>query len=72
MNKQTSPLTIDLTKCTPCTGQICIGVCPQGALEESKSRKPQIIAVVQCTGCGVCVNLCPNKAITLNSTKPQG
>ncbi|MDR1993435.1 MAG: 4Fe-4S binding protein [Nitrososphaerota archaeon] len=72
MGKQLSPLIIELSKCTPCTGQICIGVCPQGALEEGKNRKPQIIAVVQCTHCGICVNLCPNKAITLKAANPKG
>jgi NAD-dependent dihydropyrimidine dehydrogenase PreA subunit len=71
MDKHKPPITIDLAKCTPCTGQICIGVCPQGALEEGKNRKPQVIEVVQCTRCGVCVNLCPAKAITINPSKPQ-
>ncbi|MFA5572901.1 MAG: 4Fe-4S dicluster domain-containing protein [Candidatus Bathyarchaeia archaeon] len=71
MDKQKSPITIDLAKCGPCTGQICIGVCPQGVLEESKNRKPQIVTIVTCTKCGICVNLCPNKAITLNIDHPQ-
>ncbi|MCW4004331.1 MAG: 4Fe-4S dicluster domain-containing protein [Candidatus Bathyarchaeota archaeon] len=71
MGKQTSPITIDLSKCTPCAGLICIGVCPQGALEEGKNKKPQVIDVVQCTRCGVCLNLCPAKAITINPSKPQ-
>ncbi|MGE5555207.1 MAG: 4Fe-4S dicluster domain-containing protein [Methanocella sp.] len=66
MDKHKSPLIIDSSKCGPCTRQICIGVCPQGALEEADNRKPQVIAVVTCTKCGICVNLCPNKAITLN------
>ncbi|HUK85219.1 MAG TPA: 4Fe-4S binding protein [Candidatus Acidoferrum sp.] len=69
--QQKSTITIDISKCAPCTGQICIGVCPQGALEEGKNRKPQVVDVVQCTMCGVCVNLCPTKAITLNQNKPK-
>jgi NAD-dependent dihydropyrimidine dehydrogenase PreA subunit len=71
MGKQKSAITIDPAKCGPCTGQICIGVCPQGALEEGKNRKPQVIEVVQCTKCGVCVNLCPTKAISLGDGKPK-
>ena len=71
MDKHKAPLTIDASKCPPCTGQICIGVCPQGALEEGKNRKPQVIALVQCTKCGVCVNLCPSKAITINVSNPK-
>jgi 2-oxoglutarate ferredoxin oxidoreductase subunit delta len=66
MDKHKTPIIIDVAKCPPCAGQVCIGVCQQGALEEGKNRKPQVIAVVQCTKCGVCVNLCPNKAITIN------
>ena len=71
MDKHKAAITIDSAKCAPCTGQICIGVCPQGALEEGKNRKPQAIDVVQCTKCGVCVNLCPTKAITINVSKPK-
>jgi len=46
MDKHKTPITIDATKCPPCAGQVCIGVCPQGALEEGKNRKFQIISVV--------------------------
>ena len=69
MGKPEASIAIDLSKCQPCTGQICIGVCPQGVFEEGKNRKPQVIEVVQCTNCGVCVNLCPAKAITLGLNK---
>ena len=71
MDKHKTPITIDLAKCPPCAGQICIGVCPQGVFEEDKNRKPKIIEVVQCNRCGVCVNLCPDKAITINVSEPQ-
>jgi NAD-dependent dihydropyrimidine dehydrogenase PreA subunit len=64
--QQKSSILIDIAKCCSCAGLICIGVCPQGALEEGKNRKPQVIDVVQCTKCGVCVNLCPAKAITIS------
>jgi NAD-dependent dihydropyrimidine dehydrogenase PreA subunit len=66
VKQQKPPVVIDTAKCTPCAGLICIGVCPQGALEEGKNRKPQLIDVVECTRCGVCVNLCPAKAITIS------
>jgi NAD-dependent dihydropyrimidine dehydrogenase PreA subunit len=69
--QQKSAVLIDTAKCAPCTGQICIGVCPQGALEEGKNRKPQVINVVECTKCGVCVNLCPTKAISIDSINPK-
>jgi NAD-dependent dihydropyrimidine dehydrogenase PreA subunit len=65
--RQKSFILIDTTKCTPCAGLICIGVCPQGALEEGKNGKPQIVDVAQCTRCGVCLNLCPAKAITMSN-----
>jgi NAD-dependent dihydropyrimidine dehydrogenase PreA subunit len=71
MDKHKSAITIDLAKCPPCTGQICIGVCPLGCLEEGKNRKPLLIDVVECNKCGVCVNLCPNKAINLNPSNPK-
>lgn len=69
--QQNFAIFIDLAKCAPCTGQVCIGVCPQGALEEGKNSKPIVVDVVQCTKCGICVNLCPAKAITINSEKPK-
>jgi NAD-dependent dihydropyrimidine dehydrogenase PreA subunit len=71
MDKHKMPITIDLAKCPPCAGQICIGVCPQGALEEDKNKKPKVIDVVECNRCGVCVNLCPAKAITINVSEAQ-
>ncbi|HKM59460.1 MAG TPA: 4Fe-4S dicluster domain-containing protein [Candidatus Bathyarchaeia archaeon] len=63
---QKSVILIDTSKCTSCAGLICVGVCPQGVFEEGQNRKPQIVDVVECTLCGVCVNLCPAKAITIS------
>ena len=69
MGKQQKPqIFIDATKCAPCTGLICVGVCPQAVFEEGRHKKPEVIDVVECTLCGVCVNLCPAKAIII--TKP--
>ncbi|MGA3111781.1 MAG: 4Fe-4S dicluster domain-containing protein [Candidatus Bathyarchaeia archaeon] len=67
MGKLQKPvILIDTSKCTLCAGLICVGVCPQGVLEEGKNRKPQVVDVVECTACGICVNLCPAKAITIS------
>ncbi len=63
--RQKLPVLIDIGKCTSCAGLICVGVCPQGVLEEGANRKPQVVALVECNRCGVCVNLCPAKAITI-------
>ena len=62
---------IDYNKCSPCSTLICIGVCPFGVLEAGTNGKPQIVDVASCTRCGVCVNLCPAKAIIINSDKPK-
>ncbi|MGA2682300.1 MAG: 4Fe-4S dicluster domain-containing protein [Candidatus Bathyarchaeia archaeon] len=67
MGKPMKPLIlIDIAKCTSCAGLICVGVCPQGVFEEGENRKPLVVDVVECTRCGVCVNLCPAKAITIS------
>jgi len=72
MDKQhKSFIVIDTAKCAPCPGLICVGVCPQGVLEEGKNKKPQVIDGVPCTRCGVCVNLCPAKAITIKKASPK-
>ena len=71
MEKHKSFLLIDYTKCPPCSTLICIGVCPFGVLEVGANSKPQIIDIVSCTGCGVCVSLCPANAITVNQDAPK-
>ena len=40
----------------------------KAVFEEGKNRKPEIIDVVECTQCGVCVSLCPAKAITITKS----
>ena len=69
MDTHKSLILIDYAKCSPCSGLICVGVCPQGILEVGADDKPRIIDVVSCTQCGVCANLCPAKAITINPSK---
>jgi ferredoxin len=62
-------ISIDLAKCVPCVGMVCIGICPPGILEIGKDKKPQIGEITECTRCGICADLCPTKAITLISIK---
>jgi NAD-dependent dihydropyrimidine dehydrogenase PreA subunit len=66
MGKHKPIILIDYAKCSPCSALICIGVCPFGILEAGVDGKPQIVDVASCTYCGVCANLCPTKAITIN------
>ena len=69
MDKHKAPVTVDQAKCTPCKGLICVGVCPVGVLEPNKADKPQVTDEEACTLCGVCADLCPTKAITVNRSK---
>ncbi|MCW4010204.1 MAG: 4Fe-4S binding protein [Candidatus Bathyarchaeota archaeon] len=69
MDTHRQHVSIDLTKCAPCPGLVCVGVCPQGVLEEGKDKKPQVGDASACTQCGVCADLCPTKAITVTSAK---
>ena len=71
MGKHNSVILIDYAKCSPCSGLICVGVCPFGVLEAGTDGKPQIVDVVSCTRCGVCANLCPAKAININPDEPK-
>ncbi len=66
--RQKSFIAIDSAKCIKCRGLVCVGVCPQGALEEGKNQKPEVIDSIQCTRCGVCADLCPAKAITISKS----
>ena len=69
MDKHKAPIAVDQAKCTPCKGLICVGVCPVGILEPAENKKPQVSDAAACTMCGVCVDLCPTKAITVNRPK---
>ena len=71
MGKHSSIIVIDYAKCSPCSGLICVGVCPFGILEEDTNGKPQIVDVVSCNRCGVCANLCPAQAIIINQDEPK-
>lgn len=65
MDKQPSIIIINHKKCPPCETIICAGVCPVGIIEQNSNQKPVIVDPSSCTKCGVCINLCPAKAITL-------
>ena len=69
MDTLSSLIIIDYAKCPPCSELICIGVCPVGIIEQDENQKPTIINFSSCTKCGVCINLCPAKAITLPQSK---
>jgi len=72
MDKQKARVVVDHAKCAPCSGLICIGVCPEGVLEQAADKKPQVSEAESCTLCGICINLCPSKAITTKATnKPK-
>jgi NAD-dependent dihydropyrimidine dehydrogenase PreA subunit len=65
MDTDKAHVRIDHAKCPPCNGLICVGVCPEGILEEDVTGKPKVADSANCTMCGVCVDLCPQKAITV-------
>lgn len=65
MDKQFSKIIINYSKCPPCSTLICAGVCPVGIIEKGENQKPVITDISSCTKCGVCINLCPSQAITL-------
>ena len=71
MGKHNSMILVDCAKCPPCSTLICVGVCPFGVLEAGTDGKPQIVDAASCTRCGVCVNLCPAKAIVISQDKPK-
>ena len=58
---------IDLNKCTPCKKQkdtcyLCWLYCPDGTVAR---RIPVEIDLTYCKGCGVCAQVCPTKAISM-------
>lgn len=69
MDAHKAPLEIDYAKCPPCSGSVCMGVCPQGILEADANGKPVVVDASSCSRCGVCADLCPSKAITIIKNK---
>jgi len=56
---KTSKPVIAIAKCTKC--DLCWVLCPEGVI----NRHTMAIDYEYCTGCGVCAEECPLKAITM-------
>ncbi|MFC1498765.1 4Fe-4S binding protein [Verrucomicrobiota bacterium] len=62
---------IDKERCKGC--DLCISVCPNGTLKQSKelNSKGQHFVEIQCaddcTGCKQCTDICPDVAIEIES-----
>ena len=68
MDKSRFPISFDNAKCSECSELVCVGVCPQGVIELDRENKLCITDISSCTLCGVCVNLCPVKAVHMDSS----
>jgi indolepyruvate ferredoxin oxidoreductase alpha subunit len=62
---QAEVLTADCTGCQYCTRQF---ECP--ALQFDPATKKVTVDVMLCSGCGVCTEVCPVKAITIGEVRP--
>ena len=65
--KEGSPfgnLLMDAGACTVC--KACVGACPTGALTDDKCSPRILFLERKCVQCGLCANVCPEKAIGLN------
>lgn len=61
---------VDDAKCTGC--EICISLCPYGAIAKDPLTEKADVNRVLCEGCGTCAGGCPTGAITLlNLTEEQ-
>lgn len=56
-------ITVDQEKCKDCESGVCIKFCPTGAIAMDEGKV--VIDTDLCVGCGACVNVCPEQAITL-------
>ncbi len=63
---------IDRDKCEPekC-GKPCIPSCPVDAIEFDEDEGYPIISEETCTGCGICINVCPFNAIYIINLKEE-
>ncbi|MBI4233101.1 MAG: 4Fe-4S binding protein [Chloroflexi bacterium] len=55
---------VDRQRCVADTGcALCVGICPQGALERGGGKV--WVDKARCDGCGLCVTECPRQAVRL-------
>ena len=58
---------VDRGTCMAWNGVICIScraVCEEQAITVDRQQRPTIVEAA-CTGCGVCIDLCPSQAIRI-------
>jgi NAD-dependent dihydropyrimidine dehydrogenase PreA subunit len=55
---------IDYFKCRDCRSYTCVDCCAM-AVFSLRDNKPVIVDLDSCTLCGICEDLCPKKAITI-------
>ncbi|MCW4035243.1 MAG: 4Fe-4S binding protein [Candidatus Bathyarchaeota archaeon] len=56
----------DYTKCEKCDSYTCVDCCAMAVLA-LENNKPVIVDLDACTLCGICQDLCPSKAVTVES-----
>ena len=56
-------ITVDQDKCKECESYSCLEFCPTRAITMDEGKA--VIDTDLCIGCGACVNVCPDQAITL-------
>lgn len=59
---------VDRGACIAWNGVICIScrtACDEQAITVDRQQRPAIVEAA-CTGCGVCIDLCPSQAIRRN------
>jgi len=57
------------TVCVQCLKAACVDACPQNAIMKDEELGIVIIDEKLCTGCGLCVEACPAKAIAIHPTR---
>jgi heterodisulfide reductase subunit A len=60
---------IDPDICAGC--QVCIGLCPYGAIEFDPRRQVSVINEALCKGCGSCAGFCPSSAAQVRHFKEK-
>ncbi len=60
---------IDPDVCSGC--QVCIGLCPYGAIEFDPRRLVSVVNEATCKGCGSCAGFCPSSAAQIRHFKEK-